>query len=255
MSVFALKLFAMVSMLADHLGSLLYELGAISFQTGVYFHTLGRFAFPLYCFLLGEGFRHSQDRPLKLRDHLFFLLLLAAVSEPLFDYFSAGELSGRTGQSVVFTLVLGYAGLWLIHSFTGVLWKQVLAAGTVILSGFLLGTNYGAAGVALVLICYGCQSLAGEKPWYLRLPAWLLALALYYALYNWIRSGLGGMTNLWGQIKAMGVYGLPHLLLVPILTAYDGSLGLRSKTLHRVYQWFYPAHLAILCLLKLLLRF
>ena len=39
---------------------------------------------------------------------------------------------------------------------------------------------------------------------------------------------------------------LTHILIACLLAGYNGELGVRSKTFHLVYKWFYPAHLLLL---------
>lgn len=103
LSGFALKYIAMVSMLCDHANMLVIRrgffapfrgedgstlilqnapawLGAVQ---GVYrvFDVLGHLAFPLYVFLLAEGFTHTRDR----KRYFLTLLAFALVSEPVFN--------------------------------------------------------------------------------------------------------------------------------------------------------------------------
>ena len=80
MTVFALKLMAVLLMLTDHLGIVLYGHRAVSYEIYHWMRTLGRFAFPIYCFLLAEGFRHLRKNPKRLCGHLLLLLALAVFS-------------------------------------------------------------------------------------------------------------------------------------------------------------------------------
>ena len=54
MSGFWLKILAMISMLIDHTGMVLFPQ-----MQGL--RVLGRLAFPLYCFLLAEGAVHTSN--------------------------------------------------------------------------------------------------------------------------------------------------------------------------------------------------
>ena len=88
-------------MCVDHAGLALFpSVGA--------FRCIGRPAFPLYCFLLVQGFRHTRD----LRAYARRLLLLACVSEVPFDLLIFGQFSSAMEQNGVFALLLGLMALY-----------------------------------------------------------------------------------------------------------------------------------------------
>ena len=252
MSVFSLKLLAVVTMLIDHLGILLRSKGLVDYDVYLMMRTLGRFAFPIYAFLLAEGYRHLRRKPEGLRVHLTLLVALTVISEPLFDFFGEGVLQDPASQSVMVTLTLGFGGLWLSEALKERPMLRVSVLVSACCLGYYLHANSQIAGVALVFACFFCLERRGDRPYWQRLLGMLGVLGFYYLLYCWVISDFGGPGDLWRMLKAMGVYGLPHLLLVPLLACYDGRLGPRNKLLHRSYQWFYPAHLAVLCLLNTL---
>ena len=101
MSVFAIKLLALVTMVIDHSAYYLYSSSLIGY--GLYFamRTAGRIAFPLYAFLLVNGFEKTSDRA----KYLSRLVLFAAVSQlPYTVVFSHENYS--------LSAISGFALLW-----------------------------------------------------------------------------------------------------------------------------------------------
>ncbi len=96
MSGFLLKLLALVTMLIDHTGHVL-------FPGVMWMRYIGRLAFPIYCFLLVEGFLHTRD----LRKYMGRLAVFAVISEIPFDLAIYGEFFEPAHQNVFITLLFG----------------------------------------------------------------------------------------------------------------------------------------------------
>lgn len=69
----ALKMIAVITMLIDHIGAvllsmyqpaqkILFTLFGREYTVYLIFRDIGRAAFPIFCFLLLEGFRHTRSR-------------------------------------------------------------------------------------------------------------------------------------------------------------------------------------------------
>ena len=82
----ALKMIAVITMLIDHIGAvllsmyqpaqkILFTLFGREYTVYLIFRDIGRAAFPIFCFLLLEGFRHTRSRFLYGRNLLLFALL------------------------------------------------------------------------------------------------------------------------------------------------------------------------------------
>lgn len=98
-----LKILAMIFMVIDHFGQVVLKNGIIlhapySMFTDEQFdmlmstvnicHILGRIAFPVFCFLLVEGFFHTHN----LKKYILNLGIFALISEPVYDLACAGTL-------------------------------------------------------------------------------------------------------------------------------------------------------------------
>ena len=112
-----LKLIAVVSMLCDHAAIRLLAYGLIPALYAVgedalaerwnqvfwILRSAGRMAFPIYVFLLTEGFCHTRNR----RRYALRLGVFALISEIPFDLLVYGKIWDTHSQNVFFTLFLG----------------------------------------------------------------------------------------------------------------------------------------------------
>lgn len=165
-----LKLIAVVSMLCDHAAIRLLAYGWIPalFAAGeneaaacwsqVFWilRSVGRVAFPIYAFLLTEGFCHTKNR----RRYALRLGLFALLSEVPFDFLVYGKPWDPQMQNVFFTLFLGVLMLtcvdWIGRNTEVALvpYRQLaVIAGTAFLA-WLLRTDYDAAGIVLIAVLF-----------------------------------------------------------------------------------------------------
>lgn len=61
LSSFFLKIVAILTMTIDHIGESLYQLSAIEYDAYIVFKSIGRLAFPLFCFMIVEGVLHTKS--------------------------------------------------------------------------------------------------------------------------------------------------------------------------------------------------
>ena len=103
MSGFTLKLIALLCMIIDHAGLVLLS------GTSLYLpcRIIGRIAFPIYAFLITEGYIYTSNA----KKYAGRLLLFALLSEIPFDYAFFGTWCYIGYQNVFFTLALGLAAL------------------------------------------------------------------------------------------------------------------------------------------------
>jgi hypothetical protein len=240
-----LRLVACASMLADHAATSLIDwrmrvAPALAAQLGPWsyaLHCIGRAAFPLFAFLLVEGFWHTHDR----RRYLTRLVVLALVSEFPFDLalmlwehdMESGVWWRWDHQNVLFTLALGLLAIWALETLRKrvAVGRPVLAwlaaGGTVALccvTAWLLRSDYSWYGVLAIVAGY-----AASVRWHL---PWLTALAIVAVLL------LYGWTEVFGLLAC-----LPCVF-------YNGQLGTRRG---RYGQYlFYPVHLLVLGVLRIL---
>lgn len=205
-----LKWLAMVSMFIDHFGATLWypiyayfglasslgsDWGAAD-TTYTVLRSLGRIAFPIFCFLLVEGLHYTHSVPAYLKR----LGLLAVISEIPFDLAFYDQFFYWGHQNVFFTLALGALGIWslkLDQSQHDRPWRGFLVCLLLAFLAEISGADYGAFGVGLILLLASTYEqrelmvVAGTLVTLWEGPAVLLSYALIYA-YNGQRGRFNG---------------------------------------------------------------
>ncbi len=219
MSAFSLKMIALGCMVADHIGF-------VFFPQNIVLRLIGRLSFPIFAFLIAQGFKHTKD----VRKYLIRLAVFAVASEIPFDLVVSGKLYSAQQQNIFFTLLLGLMALMLYDWFQSRRRLPVafLSVFTVCFVGQALNASYGFAGVLFIFICYVCREKQVFVPWF------ILGVCCT-AMYAFAASG-----PRWALIQ------LASLTALPILLRYNGQ---RGRSLKFMFYAAYPAHLLILYLI------
>lgn len=177
-SGFILKWIAMICMLIDHMG-------AVLFPQYIQMRIIGRLAFPIYCFLLVEGAVHTSD----IRKYEKRLLLFAVLSELPFDLAFYGKVS-LGHQNVFFTLLLG---LVVIEQYQRKREKlnNVLIFILAMVAAEILHTDYGAGGIVLIF----CFFVLYQNV-FIKQVVFILANSLIYGIGVQIYAGLAAIPML-----------------------------------------------------------
>lgn len=192
---FTLKCIAMICMLIDHTG-------AVLFPQYLELRMVGRLAFPIYCFLLVEGAMHTTD----IRKYERRLFLFALISEVPFDLAFYGGTSW-VHQNVFFTLFFGVLAIDLAQRIKNKL-SVIIIFFLIIIAAELLHTDYSGAGIVFIL----CYYLLYEKK---------ILKQLMFVLENYFLYQVG--VQLYASFAA-----LPMLL-------YNGKKGPSMKYLFYVF--------------------
>ena len=103
MSSFVIKIIAIISMIFDHASDAI--IGHFSF-----FNLIGRIAFPLFCFQLVNGFKHTKN----IYKYMLRLIIFGIISQipfSIFIYFYSGSF---ITLNIFFTLALGLLAIYLL---------------------------------------------------------------------------------------------------------------------------------------------
>ena len=180
---------------------------------------VGRIAFPIYCFLITEGFTHTHNA----KKYALRLGVFALLSEIPFDlaFYHSWFYTGH--QNVFFTLLLGLLAIMSIDYFekrSSGRWTGLAAAFCFVMLGDALRTDYGAFGVFFIVALYafrgcgwlrtltGCLLVAWETP----APLAFIPIQMYNGKKGKGKQGL--------KFFFYAVYPLHLLLLYGICTAF-----------------------------------
>lgn len=172
-----LKATALLAMMLDHIAYTLnmrMDIGVLFY----FFRIIGRIAFPIYAFCLVDGLIWTKDR----RKYIIRLLILALVSEIPYDIFMYGKIISFAGANVIFTLLLGYLCIFFIqHSKTQSYLQYILLTSGFMAVAELLGVDYGACGILLIVAFYLFPILDEMNGWiyYLVVAAFVLELGSF----------------------------------------------------------------------------
>ena len=231
-----LKLLACVTMLIDHFAAvLLLELFPMSNQTVDLYYILriiGRFAFPIYCFLLVEGTHYTRSP----RRYALRLAIGAILSELPYDLAFYGGWT-MAHQSVMVTLLLGFGALEAMKRCPKP-WQKLLVWIPFAVTAELLHTDYGADGVMLITLFALTRELPHRWLWQ-ALGIWFVFSPGHAMFLYW----LGGIS--------LSVQEHAILAAIP-LALYSGEKRSVSKALQWAFYLFYPVHLTVLYLWSIL---
>lgn len=227
-----LKLIAIITMMIDHTGATvlraILRLSSVTSQPDLlafwnraysWSRSIGRIAFPIFCFLIVEGFVHTRS----VKRYAWRLFLFALISELPFDIALKGNWYYPQKQNVYFTLLIGLlviAGISAIEKKISAVLRTGKQAAVfafsipVIALGMYLAlridTDYNYKGVFLIAVLY---------------------LSRRIRLFQCMAGAAAVSWELPAPIGFLPVY------------LYNGKRGLRMKYF---FYWFYPVHLLIL---------
>lgn len=289
MSAFALKLVALISMFIDHSAFVLYMHNFMNENIYILLRGIGRLAFPIYCFLLVNGFMHTSNR---LR-YVSRLMLFAVISQiPFALAFNVGNHYGAAfgtpeisfGSITYILLAFQFILAAVVcknkkvsHIFTlclfAILPALTLSSGTVILLDGNLNVFFtlslGLSLISLIdavkekklsapavvlssLAILGAVILIQSQADY-GITGLVLILLLYLCRSNKLYAAI--VICLWAAVQYgftganLVFFAFAALSLLPVLI-YNGKKG---PSLKYFFYIFYPAHLLLLGIAGLLL--
>lgn len=223
---FVLKLIAIVGMTANHAA---YIFDSVLPPPALFImYIVGGLTFPIMAFLLVVGYKHTSN----VRKYMVRLAIFALISQIPFQLFLAAE------GNVLITLLLSLVALYLYDTLESQLAFWLIFAGIVAVSSLC---DWGMIGPVMVLLMYMLPTKTQRVAYPILLvmaasgfPTLLDAMAkndimlLPFALYAFIGCGAD----------------------IPLLLAYNGQ---RGRSMKWFFYAYYPLHIAVLGIVKIVL--
>ena len=220
-----LKYIAFASMFIDHFNKaiitpFLTGTGPMVIITTI-FDILGRIAFPIFAFMVVEGFFKTKSRWSYLRN----LLIFAVISEIPYDMFQSAEFVNTWSQNILWGLALGLFTIMVIDKLKAYIKKRPLW----IFVSLLI----------VALSSLGSMLISSDYEYYA-----IIIIYLYYIFYDkrLVASGLGYLVII-KEIYA--ILGFATVLL------YNGEKGKQNKIFNYL---FYPVHLLIFGIIRMVFK-
>ena len=209
----ALKIIAILSMVIDHCAYFLIE-----HDTPLYgvMRCFGRIAFPVFAFLIAEGFAHTRN-----------ILGFAIISElPWY------LLNGADGtHNVMFTLAMGVAALTVFDRLCEHRPLCVIVISLLLALAYWTGVDYDWRGVLMIVLFYMLRHQTIE-PWSDRNDICLHSQAIRQIIFTF---------------PLMMHYGIAGAVLASlVIFLYDGTRGhIKGAVAKYSFYAFYPFHLLL----------
>ena len=218
MSAFILKLIAIIAMVCDHVG-------AVLFPSELWLRIIGRITMPIMAYFASVGFRKTKN----IHKYLLRLGIFSVLSEPCY-YLLFSEHS-----NVIITIFLGVMALYI----GDILHKKIkhdcivlIPYAVMCVIAFLLNSDWSYAGILFIIAFYYADGNRIKTIFY-PLPVYILFML------SFLGKGL--------EYFQLNLLQLCGAISLPLLCLYNGKKGPNIKYLFYV---FYPVHLLVIYLIK-----
>lgn len=212
MTIFVIKIIACITMVLDHI-KYVYEP-----STNFFTLYLGRISFPLFAFLLTEGYVHTSN----LKKYIKRLVIFGLISQIPFMIFRT-YVGKWLMLNIMFTLLLGIIAIMIFDKIENKYISIPLVV-LIIYCGKILQVDYGWYGVLLIFLLY----LFKNNKVMLTI-SYIALVFIHYYLLNCLN--LNYIFNI-----------IFTIFPIIIILLYNGKEG---KKLKYFYYWFYPVHMIV----------
>ncbi len=243
-----LKMIAVITMLIDHTAaSILEQMLQVMpswspitmdhwqnwYRLDIVLRGIGRMAFPIYCFLLVEGFTYTHSKA----KYAIRLFIFALISEIPFDVALNKSIIDMRYNNVFFTLFIGLITIWVSDYVLGQMRNKLsgkMSAAMLTVMNLIAVFVILLAGCALAEAVFRCDYGASG----------ICAIYIMYMFRNQRMAGFATAVCTLGVLSGTLEF-LALLMLIP-LHFYNGTRGKQHKYF---FYAFYPVHLLILAII------
>lgn len=229
MSSFALHIIAMIFMLCDHMWATILDYEWLT--------CIGRIAFPIFAFLITEGYIHTSN----INKYIKRMVIFAIITEIPFNLMVSASPIYPFHQNVLWTFVISLLTLkYLNFDNTKNIFKSIIIIILAIIIATITMCDYFGAGVMMVVGFY-----IFRKSKFLQLLMMIYVNMILIQGYSY-PIDIAGYTYYFPQ-QGFAVLSLIFIWL------YNGKQGYHAKWFKIFCYAFYPLHMLILYLLTIVL--
>ena len=229
MSSFALHIIAMIFMLCDHMWATILDYEWLT--------CIGRIAFPIFAFLITEGYIHTSN----INKYIKRMVIFAIITEIPFNLMVSASPIYPFHQNVLWTFVISLLTLkYLNFDNTKNIFKSILIILLAIIIATVTMCDYFGAGVMMVV------------GFYIFRKSKLLQLLMMIYVNMILLQGYSYPIDIAGYTYYFPQQGFAILSLI-FIWLYNGKQGYHAKWFKIFCYAFYPLHMLILYILTIVL--
>ena len=229
MSSFALHIIAMIFMLCDHMWATILDYEWLT--------CIGRIAFPIFAFLITEGYIHTSN----INKYIKRMVIFAIITEIPFNLMVSASPIYPFHQNVLWTFVISLLTLkYLNFDNTKNIFKSILIIILAIIIATITMCDYFGTGVMMVV------------GFYIFRKSKLLQLLMMIYVNMILIQGYSYPIDIAGYTYYFPQQGFAILSLI-FIWLYNGKQGYHAKWFKIFCYAFYPLHMLILYILTIVL--
>ena len=229
MNLFSIKLIAVVAMAIDHLGIFV-------FNDNFYFRLIGRLAFPLFAWAIANGGVYTKN----IYKYLLRIFILAIISQVpyqlLFSYYGVDN----PGLNILFTFSLALVGLIVFKKSRNIV-LRICSATALSLVALVINADYGPFGVLAVFVFYLFFDSKVKQ-----ILVYLLLVFAFFVTPIFVNK----LASNFFEVNYLNFMEILSVISLLFIASYNNQIGYKMKY---VLYIFYPLHLALLYVIKVLL--
>ncbi len=224
MTAVTLKWIALFTMIIDHIGLVFFPQYEI-------FRIIGRVSFPIFAFLLSQGFIHTSSR----FKYILRLALFAVIAEVPFDLCVHGSLVYWGQQSIMIDMLIAFLGLIFLEAALQKNFLYLFGVAIMLFANLFANASYGVYGFAIIMLFYLFRKTRGADN--------LAFIGATYLFYGITHFGFYFLDE-YHEILTLNSLQLYACIAAIALAIYSGKEG--KKTSKWTFYIVYPLHLLVL---------